>query len=154
MECLRSIAAILTNLVALTFDQEHERARLKGIRHHRVVCGTRGTRAVAKGINESNPRHAGSERWQAERNFFMMTIQQQDEVLISDELTAFINFVDGGTREENPEGTSVFLVPFLIGHLAAVGTKPQDIFDSCVLNGPFLEEIAASEDGIVLAERD
>src|SRR5215470_17291708 len=83
-----------------------------------------------------------------------MRIHQHDEILVGDELAAFVNFVDRRAGEENPESFRVLLIPLLVGHLAAIGTQPENVFDADAFDGASLKEIAPAEDGMVLAERD
>src|SRR6516225_7188981 len=69
-------------------------------------------------------------------------------------MAAFVDFIDGRTRQKNAESASVFLVPFLIRHFAAVRAEPENVFDVSAFDGPSLKEIAAAENRMILANGD
>src|SRR5215469_5488155 len=81
-----------------------------------------------------------------------MSIHQKNEILVGDELAAFVDLIDSGPGERDSQGARVFLRPLLIGHLAAVGTKPENILDACTLDRTTLKEIATAEDRVSLAQ--
>jgi hypothetical protein len=82
----------------------------------------------------------------------MMSIHEEHEILIGDELAALIDFIHRRTGKKKTESSGMLLVPFLIGHLPAVGPEPENVLDPRAFDGTSLEKIPAAEDWMVLAE--
>ena len=64
------------------------------------------------------------------------------------------HFVHRRAGRETPRVLACFLIPFVIGHFAAVRPEPENVLDARALDAASLEEIAAAKDGMVLAQRD
>ena len=84
----------------------------------------------------------------------MMRVHEEHEIFVGDELAAFVDFIHRRAGKKKTKSSGVLLVPFLIGHLAAVGPEPENVLDPCAFDGASLEKIPAAEDGMVLAERN
>src|SRR5580692_6490599 len=84
----------------------------------------------------------------------MMGVHEEHEILIGDELAAFVDFIHRRTGKKKTKSSGVLLVPFLIGHLLAVGPEPENVLDPCAFDGASLEKIPAAKDWMVLAERN
>ena len=77
-----------------------------------------------------------------------MRIQENQQSIVDDRVTALVHLFHAIAGETQPEAAVLRVVPILVGHLLTVGAKPNDILDFRSTDPPSLKKMPAAQHGM------
>src|SRR3569623_2385039 len=110
--------------------------------------------AILAGVEYQPPRSEGEMIGHHEADVFVMGIYEQQEVVVLDRLAAGVALAHRLSREIHAEAARVFLLPFFVAHLFAVGGEPDDVAHAAAFDALPLEKAALTDHWVPLAQRD
>ncbi len=91
---------------------------------------------------------------QLERNRLVMRVEEQHEVVVGHQPAAPVAPLDGGSREIEAEAARERPAPLRLGHLAPVGSQPDDLPQTVAGDRVALQEAPAAEYRVAAAQGD
>src|SRR5579862_2634884 len=88
-----------------------------------------------------------------EGNRLVMRIAEEQKVAVPDRLAAGAAALDRPAGEEHSDAPGEFLVPVVVGHLAAFGGQPDDLLVSFRGHGVGAHVAAAAEDRVLAPQQ-
>src|ERR1700722_18159816 len=132
--------------------QNNQRTRLQRIDRSGVSRVSGAQAIVTRSIHPRNPSRARMKSRQRESYIFVVSIQQNEKVFVSQLSAAFIAFIKSLAREKHSEAASSSVAPLVLGHFGAAGIQPQHVFYVCSLDGAPLKKMPPAEDRMPLAQ--
>src|ERR1700722_14363462 len=106
------------------------------------------------GVKVRQPLLAPGRVGEHEGDVLIVSVEEQQEGVVADPVTATVRIRQRITIEEDAEGLGESRVPVLRGHLRPVRPEPPDVGQSAIEDGASFEEVTAPEDRMPMAEGD
>ena len=84
----------------------------------------------------------------------MMRIHQYEKRFVLDLVSITVYFRNGVAGQSDAQASGIALIPIVLRHLLAVGSKPGQILDLRPVNAATLEELPSMKDRVFLAKLD
>src|ERR1700722_8677883 len=122
MECLRQTVSVTRAL-----NQERDRASLQCVRGAaRVVLARKGI-LRKRSVEHRAPCALLGELRQRKGDGFVMRVEEREKIHVFDVLPAPVDAPDCRAGEIHTEAARELLLPFRLGHFAAIGREPHDL---------------------------
>src|SRR5580765_6531063 len=97
------------------------------------------------------PPHTTLVRWQRERPWLVVGIEQHEECLVQEWLPLRVFFLNGMAVQPYAKAADIPFAPIFIRHLFSIGAQPGDILDFRATDTAALKESAAAEHWMLLS---